>query len=56
MLGRPVEEAIGKAMEELFPPDLAKSIVNADKKILDEGVMKLWRNLKEKHITPSSFQ
>lgn len=39
MLGRPVEEAIGKTMEELFPPDLAKSIVNADRKIIEEGVM-----------------
>jgi PAS domain S-box-containing protein len=37
MLGIPVEKAIGKTMFELFPSELAKSMVEDDKKILAEG-------------------
>ncbi|RPI06942.1 MAG: PAS domain S-box protein [Ignavibacteriae bacterium] len=36
MLGRPLEELIGKTMDELFPSELAKSMIIDDKKILRE--------------------
>jgi PAS domain S-box-containing protein len=38
MLGRPVEEAIGKTMYELFPEDLARSMINDDLKIIRNNV------------------
>lgn len=37
MIGRPLDEILGKTMDELFPSDLAKSIIEDDKKILKEG-------------------
>jgi PAS domain S-box-containing protein len=37
MLGMPLSEILGKDMDELFPSDLAKSMVDLDKKILFEG-------------------
>ncbi len=37
MLGRPVEELLGKSMYELFPSPLAKSMVEDDLRILHEG-------------------
>ncbi|MCX6566493.1 MAG: PAS domain S-box protein [Candidatus Aminicenantes bacterium] len=37
MLGLPVEEALGKNMDELFPSDLAKSMIADDQRILREG-------------------
>ncbi len=37
MLGMPIQQAIGKSMDELFPSDLAKSIVADDLCILNEG-------------------
>jgi PAS domain S-box-containing protein len=37
MLGRPVHELIGKTMNELFPSELAKSMVEDDLRILREG-------------------
>lgn len=37
MLGIPVAQAIGKTMDELFPSDLAKSMVADDLRILYEG-------------------
>jgi len=37
MLGMPANEAVGKNMFELFPSELAKSMVEDDMKILDEG-------------------
>lgn len=36
MLGMPVELALGKTMFDLFPSDLAKSMVEDDKRILNE--------------------
>jgi two-component system, cell cycle sensor histidine kinase and response regulator CckA len=37
MLGRPIHELLGKTMDDLFPSDLAKSIIADDMKILQEG-------------------
>jgi PAS domain S-box-containing protein len=36
MLGRPMNEIIGKTMDDLFPSDLAKKMIADDKKILSE--------------------
>jgi len=37
MLGRPLCELLGKNMDALFPPELAKSMIADDKRILKEG-------------------
>jgi PAS domain S-box-containing protein len=37
MLGRPLEDLLGKNMDELFPSDLAKNMVADDRRILREG-------------------
>jgi PAS domain S-box-containing protein len=37
MLGMPLDRALGKTMDELFPSDLAKSMVADDMRILNEG-------------------
>ncbi|MCK9419059.1 MAG: transporter substrate-binding domain-containing protein [Nitrospirae bacterium] len=37
MLGKPVPELLGKTMDELFPTDLAKSMIADDLRILKEG-------------------
>ena len=37
MLGKPLDELLGKSTEELFPANLANSIMAEDKKIMQEG-------------------
>jgi len=37
MLGRPLKELLGKTMDDLFPSELAKSMIADDKRILAEG-------------------
>lgn len=37
MLGVPISEALGKSMDELFPSDLAKSMVADDLRVLNKG-------------------
>ncbi len=37
LLGKPLSELIGKNMDDLFPSDLAKSMIEDDKRILREG-------------------
>ena len=37
MIGRPIEELLGKTMFDLFPSDLAKGMVADDERILREG-------------------
>jgi len=37
MLGRPLNELLGKNMEDLFPSDLSKSMVADDMRVLKEG-------------------
>lgn len=38
MLGRPLDEILGKSMEELFPPEMARQMIKLDSKILRDGV------------------
>jgi PAS domain S-box-containing protein len=38
MLGRPIGEILGKTMEELFPSELAKSMVEDDLRVMRNGV------------------
>lgn len=38
MLNRPVESILGKGMEELFPPDLAESMIEDDRNVFISGV------------------
>ena len=38
MLGRPLDELLGKTMDDLFPSDLAKKMIADDKDILKKGV------------------
>ncbi len=37
LLGVPINEALGKTMEELFPSDVARKMVADDRRILEEG-------------------
>jgi PAS domain S-box-containing protein len=37
LLGMPLDQVIGKTMDELFPSDLAKSMIADDKQVLNEG-------------------
>ncbi len=41
MLGRSVEDLLGKTMDELFPSDLAKKMIADDKRILKKGRLKI---------------
>jgi PAS domain S-box-containing protein len=37
MLNRPISELLGKSMDELFPSEISKKIIEDDKRILSEG-------------------
>jgi PAS domain S-box-containing protein len=37
MLGRPIKEILGKTMDELFPPDLAKEMIKDDLSVIKGG-------------------
>lgn len=39
LLGMPLENIIGKTMDDLFPSELAKSMIEDDKRILHEGLI-----------------
>ncbi|NPV00524.1 MAG: PAS domain S-box protein [Brevinematales bacterium] len=56
MLGMPLEDALGKNMDELFPSDLAKSMVEDDKRILEKGeVVKIIEELAGKTYETTKF-
>ncbi len=38
MLGRPLRDILGKNMDELFPSELSKKMIEDDKRILSEGI------------------
>jgi two-component system cell cycle sensor histidine kinase/response regulator CckA len=39
LLGMPINEILDKTMDEIFPSDLAKSMIADDKHVLEEGKM-----------------
>ncbi|MFW5740192.1 MAG: PAS domain-containing sensor histidine kinase, partial [Myxococcota bacterium] len=56
MLGRPLSEILGKTMDDLFPSDLAKSMIEDDKRILDEGaVVEVHEELNGRHFHTVKF-
>jgi PAS domain S-box-containing protein len=56
MLGMPLENILGKTMDDLFPSDLAKSMIEDDKKILFEGKMvSIDEQLGDRHYTTVKF-
>jgi len=56
MLGRPVADAVGKGMDELFPAELAKSMIEDDKAVLKIGVpIKKYESLGERHYSTIKF-
>lgn len=56
MLGLPLHEMIGKTMFELFPSDLAKSMVEDDLKILNENkVYEIEEELEGRYYTTIKF-
>jgi len=56
MLGRPLDDLIGKSMEDLFPPDFAKSMMEDDKRILNSGKLEtIDEELNGKYYTTYKF-
>lgn len=56
MLGRPVDEILGKLTHELFPPDLAVTIDAADRAVLTGGVtVTVDEELNGRHYTTIKF-
>jgi len=39
LLGRPLDQILGKTMEELFPPELAKAMSEDDRRIIQENAL-----------------
>lgn len=56
MLGRPLDQILGKTMDDLFPSDLAKSMIADDKKILDKGeLVQVDEHLGDRYYTTIKF-
>jgi PAS domain S-box-containing protein len=56
ILGRPMHELIGKTMEDLFPSELAKSMVQDDLRILHEGKpIEVMEQLNGRYYTTTKF-
>jgi len=56
MLGMPIENILGKSMDELFPSDLARSMVEDDKRVLMDGkVITVNEVLNGKYYTTIKF-
>ncbi len=56
MIGKPMNELLGKTMDELFPSDFAKSMVADDMKILQEGkVFEIEEELNGRFYTTIKF-
>ena len=56
MLGRPLEQILGKTMDELFPPELAKSMIEDDRRIIQENALvKIDEKLGENYFTTIKF-
>ena len=53
MIGRPLNEILGKTMDELFPSELAKKMIADDQKILNEDkIVTVMRNSMEDITAP----
>lgn len=56
MLGMPLESILGKTMDELFPSDLAKSMIEDDKRVLFNGeVVSVDEELNGRYYTTIKF-
>ncbi len=56
MLGRPIDEILGKDMTELFPQSLAESMIAVDKNILFEGkAITIEEELNDRHYSTIKF-
>ncbi len=56
MLGKPMDELLGKTMYELFPSDLAKTMIKNDLQILQEGKkVEVQEEFKNRHFSTIKF-
>ncbi len=56
MIGKPLDQILGKTMYEIFPSELAKSMVEDDKRILKEGrLIEVDEELDGKYYTTIKF-
>ncbi len=56
MLHMPMEQILGKTMDELFPSDLAKSMIQDDLRVLREGkLVEVEETLEGRHYTTTKF-
>lgn len=56
MLGRPLDQILGKTMDELFPPELAKAMIEDDRRIIQENALvKVDEELGGRYFTTVKF-
>lgn len=56
MLGRPLDQALGRTMDELFPPELAKGMIEDDRRALEHNALvKVDEELGGKYYTTIKF-
>ncbi|HPP95917.1 MAG TPA: PAS domain S-box protein [Spirochaetota bacterium] len=56
MLGMPLEDILGKTMDEIFPSDLAKGMIEDDKRVLQKGeIVSVDEELNGRYYTTIKF-
>ncbi|MBP9044635.1 MAG: PAS domain S-box protein, partial [Spirochaetes bacterium] len=56
MLGMPIEDILGKTMDEIFPSELAKSMIEDDKRVLQKGeIVSVDEELNGRYYTTIKF-
>lgn len=56
MLGRPLDQALGRTMDELFPPELAAGMIADDRRIIEQGeLVKVDEDLGDRSYTTIKF-
>ena len=56
MLGMPVERALGKTMDELFPSELSRTMMADDRRVLEKGeVVKVQERLGDRYYETTKF-
>lgn len=56
MLGRPLNDILGKTMDDLFPSDLAKSMIEDDKRVLKNGeIVTVDEEFNDRYFTTIKF-